>query len=487
MALSFIRKAANAGMNQIEKLTATTYPITVCNDSAGPVRILLEEDPEGVAQLEEWKMDDGIPTVGKAGQRHTRRVQELKKSILATSKPYQEFTLIREQTKTVSMRSPVIKCSVALAEWNGSMKIVEVQHRITEGKTFTIHRGYDRSPGMATLRTDQLADALQAMGVPLGFEEPESPRDAKGGGFELEATRDRRNSAASTHSSLREPVPPPPRPENAKLAPRPRPPAPQAAPVAQAEKEPMKVQELEKRPSHKGPGEAALPRLSLTQEGTEVSRSPGAGFLAMSGQVQLFHCQQWVAAKFVARHARGPRSREMEGAVPRIISDGDAGVFTSREFKCCGAVGGLSSLGKKGPCVAETEIGEGNTCQWVVGSLDRNTSIGFYFDIANQQANSVPQGKQAFLQFQTCYLHPSGRKRLRVTTVSHRFTDAQMSDIQQGFDQEAAAVLMARYAVFKCENEDPLDVLRWVDRMLIRLVSKFADYRKAGGLRASFL
>merc|ERR1712125_13528 len=45
-------------------------------------------------------------------------------------------------------------------------------------------------------------------------------------------------------------------------------------------------------------------------------------------------------------------------------------------------------------------------------------------------------------------------------------------------DQEAAAVLMARYAVCKCENEDPLDVLRWVDRTLIRLVSKFADYRK---------
>lgn len=30
--------------------------------------------------------------------------------------------------------------------------------------------------------------------------------------------------------------------------------------------------------------------------------------------------------------------------------------------------------------------------------MDRNTTIGFYFDIANQQANSVPQGKQAFLQ-----------------------------------------------------------------------------------------
>merc|ERR1712222_283555 len=52
-----------------------------------------------------------------------------------------------------------------------------------------------------------------------------------------------------------------------------------------------------------------------------------------------------------------------------------------------------------------------------------------------------------------------------------------MNDIATGFDQEAAAVLMARYAVFKTENEEPLDVLRWVDRMLIRLISKFADYR----------
>merc|ERR550525_838310 len=110
--------------------------------------------------------------------------------------------------------------------------------------------------------------------------------------------------------------------------------------------------------------------------------------------------------------------------------------------------------------------------------MDKSTTFGFYFDVTNQQANAMAQGKQSYLQFQTCYLHPSGRKRLRVTTVSNQFSDANMSDIATGFDQEAAAVLMARYAVFKCENEDPLDVLRWVDRMLIRLVSKFADYRK---------
>merc|ERR1712048_412376 len=142
--------------------------------------------------------------------------------------------------------------------------------------------------------------------------------------------------------------------------------------------------------------------------------------------------------------------------------------------------GGLASLNKRGPCVSETVIGEGGTAQWVAGSLDRNTTIGFYFDKVNQSTEAIPQGKQAYLQFQTAYLHPSGRKRLRVTTVSARYTDisSSIADISSGFDQEAAAVLMARYAVFKTENEDPMDVLRWVDRMLIRLVAKFAEYRK---------
>eukprot|EP00929_Paragymnodinium_shiwhaense_P012711 TRINITY_DN1202_c0_g1_i1.p1 TRINITY_DN1202_c0_g1~~TRINITY_DN1202_c0_g1_i1.p1 ORF type:complete len:755 (+),score=154.08 TRINITY_DN1202_c0_g1_i1:95-2359(+) len=153
-------------------------------------------------------------------------------------------------------------------------------------------------------------------------------------------------------------------------------------------------------------------------------------------------------------------------------------IFTSREVKCCGAVGPVASTGKKSPCIAETEVGTGQTVQWTTGSLDKSTAIAFYFDVTNTQANSMPQGKQSFVQFQTQYLHPSGRKRMRVTTVSHRYSDAQMSDIASGFDQEAAAIVLARYAVWKTDNEDPLDVLRWVDRMLIRLIAKFADYRK---------
>lgn len=37
---------------------------------------------------------------------------------------------------------------------------------------------------------------------------------------------------------------------------------------------------------------------------------------------------------------------------------------------------------------------------------------------------------------------------------------------------------MARLAVHRSETEDSADVLRWLDRSLIRLCAKFAQYRK---------
>ena len=48
---------------------------------------------------------------------------------------------------------------------------------------------------------------------------------------------------------------------------------------------------------------------------------------------------------------------------------------------------------------------------------------------------------------------------------------ANIHHISAGFDQEAAAVMMARVAVYRAETDDGPDVLRWLDRMLIRLVS----------------
>jgi len=152
-------------------------------------------------------------------------------------------------------------------------------------------------------------------------------------------------------------------------------------------------------------------------------------------------------------------------------------VFTSNDFQCCGAIGGLSSRGKHSRCVAESEIGQGGTSQWGLGSLDKNTTIAFYFDI-RQEADWAPAARQSFLQLQSCYRHTSGQKRIRVTSLSLRHAVNDLSDIAIGFDQEAAAVLLARLALFKCRAEDIVDVRHWIDQRLIRFCAYFAEYRK---------
>jgi len=74
----------------------------------------------------------------------------------------------------------------------------------------------------------------------------------------------------------------------------------------------------------------------------------------------------------------------------------------------------------------------------------------------------------------TTYQHSSGQRRIRVTTVARNWALPSNVDlIKASFDQECAAVVMARLAVWRTEAEaEGVDVLRWVDRMLIRLVSR---------------
>jgi len=90
--------------------------------------------------------------------------------------------------------------------------------------------------------------------------------------------------------------------------------------------------------------------------------------------------------------------------------------------------------------------------------------------------------RQAYLQLVTKYKHASGKTIMRITTVAKTFaelkSDQGLAWIRAGFDQEAAAVLVTRLAVFKTQSEYTFDILRWLDRTLIRLVSKFATYKK---------
>ncbi|KAK7400043.1 hypothetical protein VNO78_11242 [Psophocarpus tetragonolobus] len=162
--------------------------------------------------------------------------------------------------------------------------------------------------------------------------------------------------------------------------------------------------------------------------------------------------------------------------------NGTVEINCSKEIRVQGIIGPCTSLEKKGPSVADTVIGEGNTTAWKMCGLDKSTCLTVIFDLSSSERSNTPAAAnpQLYLQFLTSYQRPNGQSVLRVTTVTRRWVDVAVSseELVQGFDQETAAVVMARLASLKMETEEAFDATRWLDRLLIRLCSKFGDYRK---------
>ena len=252
-------------------------------------------------------------------------------------------------------------------------------------------------------------------------------------------------------------------------------------------------------------------------------------------QTAVLAAQQAAAAAQAAGQAPPPQP---DAAASDLVMsfNGELSVLCSREFKVCGAIGNVTSLDRKSASVSETELGVGGTCAWTLGGLDANSTLSLYFEIVNQSADTTPAAgadgtRQCYMQFVTKYKHSTGRTHLRVSTISKTFaalaSDQGAAYIRAGFDQEAAAVLITRLAVHKVTHssvqhgserkqqgnmamntaapcslsafstllsvlffffffplpiqtltEYTFDILRWVDRTLIRLVSKFASYKK---------
>lgn len=158
-------------------------------------------------------------------------------------------------------------------------------------------------------------------------------------------------------------------------------------------------------------------------------------------------------------------------------------VSCSKDVKVQGIIGPCASLDKKGPLCSETVVGQGNTSAWKMCGLDKKTSLCLVFDIARKdgpEAIGQPTSNQFYFQFLTYYQHNDGHMRLRATTLSRRWVagPGSIQDLIAGFDQEAAAAVMARVVSFKMEMEADFDPIRWLDRSLIRLCSKFGDYQK---------
>ncbi|CAL8992145.1 unnamed protein product [Prunus brigantina] len=165
-----------------------------------------------------------------------------------------------------------------------------------------------------------------------------------------------------------------------------------------------------------------------------------------------------------------------------LCFNGTLEINCSKDIKIQGVIGPCTSLEKKGPAVADTAIGEGNTTAWKMCGLDKSTCLTVFFDLSASDQSNTPGAvnPQLYLQFLTSFQNPEGQMMLRVTTITRRWIDSTVSseELVQGFDQETAAVVMARKTALKMETEESFDATRWLDRGLIRLCSKFGDYRK---------
>ena len=155
-------------------------------------------------------------------------------------------------------------------------------------------------------------------------------------------------------------------------------------------------------------------------------------------------------------------------------------VECSRELAITGMIGPCASLQRKSAAVStDTEVGIGGTNAWRICSLDPDTTLGVFFEVINPHGNPIPDGHYRYVQFRTTYQHSSGEYRLRVATCAGRWGDGNdLALLSAGFDQEASAVLMARLAVYRTENEEAFDILRWLDRLLIRLCARFGEYQR---------
>lgn len=151
-------------------------------------------------------------------------------------------------------------------------------------------------------------------------------------------------------------------------------------------------------------------------------------------------------------------------------------VFTTNPIKIMGGLGHMMSSNQKNNTVSDQCIGQSGTKAWSLGGADLNSTYSILLDI-----DGTNNARRAIIQFQTRYIAGDRTTRLRVTTIQRKIcNDLESSkfEVAQSFDQEAATILMARLAVDKTIKEPSIEVMRWLDKSLIRLLNKFAEYNK---------
>jgi protein transport protein SEC23 len=127
-------------------------------------------------------------------------------------------------------------------------------------------------------------------------------------------------------------------------------------------------------------------------------------------------------------------------------------------------------------------IKQGSLNAFAIGSFDDNTSYSFVLDIDSSAKNTnINNSRRAVIQILTTYISGDRSTILRVTTFSRKISsdlESNKLEVAQSFDQESSATLIAKICVEKSYKEENIEIIRWLDKSLIRLVQKFAEYVK---------
>jgi protein transport protein SEC23 len=167
-------------------------------------------------------------------------------------------------------------------------------------------------------------------------------------------------------------------------------------------------------------------------------------------------------------------------------------VATNADVKVAGVLGPCHPL-PANPMLLDNvgaePIGKSGTNSFRLSALSSVTTLAVFLDIDADASRPVASGSQRYVQFRLRYHTSSGDLVLRVVTCAFHFVhSSDVHHIAGGFDQEAAAVVVAKLAAHKADSGEKLhEVSRGIDKAIIRVASRFARYQKGDATSFAFL
>lgn len=109
--------------------------------------------------------------------------------------------------------------------------------------------------------------------------------------------------------------------------------------------------------------------------------------------------------------------------------------------------------------------------EWRIGGILPNTTLALLFEGVNPKNDELGY-IQIMVQSQQ-----EGVVQARITTLARAYASTP-DRVGAGFDQEAASVLQARMFTSQASLEEDIDLVRRIDRSLIRFMRRFSTYSK---------